>query len=194
MPYSGSKVNSDLFNKCRCPLFPFFAAFFISKNPFLLPRTVSEACFQSPLFFWTTAIQDKGSSLCKRKQSTSLHYIYFYPLVAISVPGEENALSHSLYLLVVWIDVEEPGHSPLDGGRWWQIDHRRMGVMGFFDFAIRTSRAWGIHQAESQGAIGEYRHLPDRLRRGVCSGICTSVVSLVWLWGVIDSECVCTLC
>lgn len=158
------------------PLFSLVASFFsLSLKSFLCLSPVFNPfffCFFL-IFFILDNCRTRQGLFTMQEKAIYLSALYlFLPSCCHSVPREENALSHSLYLLVVGLMLEEPERST--GCWWWQIDHWWMGVMGILTLPFTR---WELEESIKQKvrAIGDYRHLPDRLRRDVCSGICTFI-------------------
>jgi len=130
----------------------------------------------------------KGCSLFSRIHSTTQQkmYLFIYPPDAILVcriPGEENALSHSLYLLVSeWCWCVRAGQ------RWrmgnWSLVN---GCQGNLDIHTCFSR-FELRESIKQGlvAIREYDCLPRRLRRRLYRQTPQWCVFL-WLYKIIDS-------
>lgn len=173
----------------------FFLCFFFPHKSFLVAALCLRPVVSTLIFFFfcpfAVGQQPYKTRVlhCARESNLPLCAMFIFTLLLPLGPERGKCIKPLTVFTCCWIDVEEPWLST--GWWWWQIDHRWMGIMGILTLPFTH---WELEESIKQKvrAIGEYRHLPDRLRRAVCSGIRTSVASLVWLWGVIDSECVCT--
>lgn len=157
-------VPFDLFNKGCLPPLSLFELSFITTFSIIQLQTLFCSCVHSCLcskaytkknfipFLWTAQGRKvvHYSTECNPLHH-STEYLFIYPPDAILVrriPGEENALSHSLYLLVLdWCWCVRAGQRMEDGkliiGEWVSGE-------SWHPQLLFTLWAWRIHQAETQ--------------------------------------------